>query len=87
LLIEALRQSQSLDPEKVANHIAKGMRFVTPQARAMTISRPDLNNPRAVDTLYEVNIGRIKEGRFKIVQNIPVEQGLKYLKVFFAGKK
>ncbi|MBW1996650.1 MAG: ABC transporter substrate-binding protein [Deltaproteobacteria bacterium] len=87
LLMEALRQSQSLDPEKVASHIAKGMRFVTPQAEAMTISRPDLNNPRAVDVLYEVNIGRIKGGEFKIVENIPIEQGRKYLKVFFAGKK
>ena len=87
LLIAALQQSQSLDPEKVAAHIAKGMKFVTPQAHAMTVSRPDMNNPRCVDTLYEVNIGRIKKGDFEIVQNIPIEKGVEYLKVFFAGKK
>ncbi|MBW1802257.1 MAG: hypothetical protein JRJ85_16195, partial [Deltaproteobacteria bacterium] len=86
-MMAALKQAQSLDPEKVAAHIAKGMKFVTPQAHAMTISRPDLNNPRCVDTLYEVNIGKIKKGHFEIVQNIPVEKGVEYLKVFFTGKK
>jgi branched-chain amino acid transport system substrate-binding protein len=88
LLMAALEQVQSLDSDKIAAHIAKGMKFVSPQAPAMTISRPDLNNPRCVDTLFEVNVGRIKKGAIEgIIAHIPLEMGLEYLKVFFAGKK
>jgi len=87
LLIAALDQVQSLDSDKIAAHIAKGMKFVSPQAHAMTVSRPDLNNPRCVDTLFEVNVGRIKKGVSKKIAYIPLDEGLKYLDVFFAGKK
>jgi branched-chain amino acid transport system substrate-binding protein len=87
LLIAALEQAQSLDSDKVAAHIAKGMKFMSPQAQAMTISRPDLNNPRCVDTLFEVNVGRIKKGISEEIAYIPLDEGLKYLEVFFAGKK
>jgi branched-chain amino acid transport system substrate-binding protein len=87
LLMAALEQTQSLDSDEVAAHIARGMKFVTPQAHAMTISRPDLNNPRCVDTLYEVNVGRIKKGVSHMVAYIPLEEGVKYLEVFFSGKK
>jgi hypothetical protein len=87
LLMAALEQAQSLDSDKIAAHIAKGMKFVTPQGKAMTVSRPDLNNPRCVDTLYEVYIGRIKKGITEKIDDIPLEKGLESLKVFFAGKK
>jgi hypothetical protein len=63
------------------------MKFESPQARAMTVSRPDLNNPRCVDSLFEVNVGRIKKGVCERVAHIPLEKGLESLKVFFAGKK
>jgi branched-chain amino acid transport system substrate-binding protein len=87
LLMAALEQAQSLDSDKIAAHIAKGMKFVTPQGKAMTVSRPDLNNPRCVDTLYEVYVGRIKKGITEKIDDIPLEKGLESLKVFFAGKK
>jgi branched-chain amino acid transport system substrate-binding protein len=87
LLMAALEQVQSLDSDKIAAHIAKGMKFVSPQGNAMTVRRPDLNNPRCVDTLYEVYIGRIKKGVTERIEDIPLEKGLEYLKVFFAGKK
>ena len=83
LLMAALEQAQSLDPDEVADLISSGMNFMTPQAHAMTVSRPDLNNPRCVDSLYEVNIGRIVGGEFEIVQNIPIEKGREYLNIFF----
>jgi branched-chain amino acid transport system substrate-binding protein len=85
-LMAALKQAQSLDPDKVADTITKGMKFVTPQAPAITISRPDLKNPRAIDSLYEVNIARIKKGKFELVQKIPIEKGREYLEILFAGK-
>jgi len=87
LLMAALEQAQSLDSDKIAAHIAKGMKFVSPQGSAMTVSRPDLNNPRCVDTLYEVYIGRIKKGVTERIEDIPLDKGFEYLKVFFAGKK
>jgi len=87
LLMAALKQAQSLDSDEVAAHIAKGMKFESPQSLAMTISRPDLNNPRCVDTLFEVNVGRIKNGVSHSVAKITHDQGLESLKVFFAGKK
>jgi branched-chain amino acid transport system substrate-binding protein len=87
LLMAALEQAQSLDSDKIATHIAKGMKFMSPQANAMTVSRPDLNNPRCVDTLYEVNVGRIKKSVSEMITHIPLEKGLEYLKVFLAGKK
>jgi len=87
LLMAALEQVQSLDSEKIAAHIAKGMKFVSPQANAMTVSRPDLNNPRCVDTLFEVNVGRIKKGVTESIAHIPLDKGLDSLKVFIAGKK
>ncbi len=83
LLMSALEQAQSLDPDKIAGLVSGGMYFVTPQAHAVTISRPDLNNPRCVDSLYEVNIGKIAGGEFEIVQNIPIEKGREYLNMFF----
>jgi hypothetical protein len=83
----ALEQVQSLDSDKIAAHIAKGMKFESPQAKAMTVSRPDLNNPRCVDTLYEVNVGRIKKGASEMITHIPLEKGFTYLKIFLAGKK
>jgi branched-chain amino acid transport system substrate-binding protein len=87
LLTAALEQAQSLDPDKVAAHIAKGMKFVTPQNKAMTVSRPDLNNPRCVDSLFEVNVGRVKKGVSEKVANIPLDDGLKSLNVFMSANK
>jgi len=87
LLIAALDQAQSLDPDTVASHIAKGMDFMSPQAKAKTVSRPDLNNPRCIDTLYEVNIGRIRNGETEVITKIDQAKALQSLKVFFAGEK
>jgi len=87
LLMAALGQAQSLDSDKVADHIAKGMKFESAQAKAMTVSRPDLSNPRCIDTLFEVNVGRIKKGVSEKVAHIPLEEGAKSLGIFFAGKK
>ncbi|MEW6664193.1 MAG: ABC transporter substrate-binding protein [Thermodesulfobacteriota bacterium] len=87
LLMAALGQAQSLDSEKVAAHISKGMKFESAQAKAMTVSRPDLNNPRCIDTLFEVNVGRIKKGVSEKVAHIPLEEGIKSLNFFFGAKK
>jgi hypothetical protein len=87
LLMAALDQAQSLDPDKVAAHIAKGMKFESPYALGTTVSRPDLNNPRCVDTLFEINIGRIKGGETEVITKIGYDKAYKSLQVFFAGKK
>ena len=63
------------------------MKFESPQSLAMTVSRPDLNNPRSIDTLYEVNIGRIRTGKTEVITKIDQAKAVESLQVFFAGKK
>jgi hypothetical protein len=87
LLMAALDQAQSLDPDTVASYIAEGMEFMSPQAKAKTVSRPDLNNPRCIDTLYEVNIGRIRNGETEVITKIDQAKANESLQVFFAGEK
>ena len=76
-LMEALKQAQSLDVDDVAAVIANGLRFETPQAPAMMISRPDMGNPRTVDALYEAYMGRIEGGEAKHFYTISLEEALK----------
>lgn len=78
-LMEALKQAQSLDVDDVAAVIANGLRFETPQAPAMMISRPDMGNPRTVDALYEAYMGRVEGGKANHFDTITLEQALKYV--------
>lgn len=79
-LMAALKQSQSLDTDKVAAVIGNGMKFETPQAPAMMISRPDLGNPKTVDALYEAYIGRVEGGKAKLIDTISLEQAFENVK-------
>jgi len=79
-LMAALEQAQSLDPDKVAAVIGNGMKFETPQAPAMMISRPDLGNPKTVDALYEAYIGRVRGGKAELIDTISLELAFDYVK-------
>ncbi len=76
-LMEALKQAQSLDVDDVAAVIANGLKFESPQAPAMMISRPDMGNPRTVDALYAAYMGRVEGGKAKQFDTITLEQALK----------
>ncbi len=81
MLRGALEAAQSVDPEKVAAAIAKGLKFDTPFGRAMTISRPDMGiATRNVDTLYATIIGTVEKGKPKIVHRITLEEAYDYVK-------
>ena len=82
-LIAGLEQAQSLDPDKVAAVISNGMRFESPHALGIMISRPDMGNPRTVDALYETYIGRIEGGKAKLIHTISAEKGLEYFEVAY----
>lgn len=82
-LIEALKQAQSLDVDEVAAVIANGLRFETPQAPAVMISRPDLGNPRTVDALYQAYMIRVEGGKAKLIDTISLDKALENVKKTF----
>jgi hypothetical protein len=63
------------------------MKFESLGGPAMTVSHPELGNNRATDTLYQANVREIKDGKGVIVDTIPLEEGLEYLKNFYGWDK
>ena len=81
LLRAALEASGSVDPEKVAATIAKGLKFDMPFGQAMMISRPDMGSPtRTVDTIFATTMGTVEKGKVKILHRISLEEALGYIK-------
>jgi branched-chain amino acid transport system substrate-binding protein len=80
LLIEALEQAQSIDPDKVAAAIANGLAFDSPFGPAMMISRPDQGNPRTIDALYGINMATFEKGKVKVIDIISVEKAFELIK-------
>jgi hypothetical protein len=80
LLKTALESAQSIDPDKVAAAIGSGLKFDTPFAPAMMISRPDRDNSRTIDAVYGTNIATWEEGKVKIVHTISPEEAFEYIK-------
>jgi hypothetical protein len=80
LLKKAIETAASIDPNKVAAAIAKGLRFDTTQAPAMMISRPDQNNPRTIDALYGAHVATLEKGKLKIVHSITPDEAFEHIK-------
>lgn len=85
-LMEAIEKAQSLDTTKVAETISAGMKFDALGGPAMTISHPELGNDRATDTLYQAYVREVRDGKGVIVDTVPLEKGLEYLKDFYGWK-
>ena len=79
-LAEAIRKAQSVDPEKVANVLASGLRFDSPYGQGMMVSRPDMGNQRTVDVVFATTIGTIQKGKVKVVYQISTEEAFEFLK-------
>ncbi len=79
----ALEQAQSLDVDKVADTISKGMKFASLAGPAMTVSHPEIGNTRSTDTLYPAYVRKVVDGKAELIDTIPVEEGLTYLKKFY----
>ena len=78
-MLAGLEQAQSLDPDKVAAVIGNGMKYESGAGPAMMISRPDVGNPRTIDTLFVSYIGKITGGDAELIRTISLEEGLKYV--------
>lgn len=85
VLMAALKQANSLDPDKVANVLANGMKYKSPcfVTSGVMVSRPDLGNSRTVDTLGDLAVKRIEGGKAKIIGTVSIEEAIKANKTFF----
>jgi branched-chain amino acid transport system substrate-binding protein len=86
LVLSAIQQADSVDPEKVAATIAKGIKFDSPNGPCMTVARPDLNNNRAVDTIVALGIKTIHDGKAKLVHQLTLDEAFQLNKQFYGWK-
>ena len=86
LLVSAIQQANSIDPEKVAATAAKGMKFDSPNGPCMTVARPDLGNNRAVDTIIALGIKTIHEGKAKLLHQLTMDETYQLNKQFYGWK-
>ncbi len=85
-LMAALEQAQSLEVDKVADTISKGMKFASLAGQATTVSHPEVGNKRCTDALYQAFVRKVVNGKAELIDTIPVEKGLTYLKKFYGWK-
>lgn len=83
----ALLQTGSLDTDILADHIASGMEYEGPTGLGKMVSRPDLNNDRTVDSVTTVYIKTIRDGKAVLIDQVPLEQSLKYFRIAFPSTK
>lgn len=86
MLVSALQQANSADPEKVTATIAKGIKYESPDGSCMTVARPDLGNDRAVDTIVALGIKTIHDGQAKLVHQLTLDEAFQLNKEFYGWK-
>jgi branched-chain amino acid transport system substrate-binding protein len=74
----ALQTAGTTDTDKVAEVISSGMKYSTPVGTAQMISRPDFQNERTVDSVSEVYIKQMNNGKAKLVATISLDEALTY---------
>jgi branched-chain amino acid transport system substrate-binding protein len=77
-LTTALGKAGTTDTDKVAEVISSGLEYSTPIGNGKMIARPDLNNPRTVDSICEYYVKQIKDGKANLLATISIEEGLEY---------
>lgn len=69
--VEAVRASDSLDPEAItANISASGLSWESPNGKAMLVKRPDYKNTRFCDTVSSLNFGKFTKGKYEFLGSI-----------------
>ena len=79
LLVAALQKAGSLDSQKVADTIAAGIEFPAAIGEGKTVPRPDMGNPRCVDSMYHTYMSQITDGKAKVAGEVDFTQGQAYL--------
>jgi branched-chain amino acid transport system substrate-binding protein len=86
VMVAGLTQAKSLDTEKVAEVMNKGVRFEGINGSAKTISRPDVGNPKAVDVIYGQVMKQTINGKPKILARLTPEDAYEFNKKFWGWK-
>lgn len=74
----ALEKAGSVDVDKVAEVMSKGMKFDTPSGACQQVIRPDLGNDRTVDIISELIIKQVKNGKTELGYKISLEEAHEY---------
>jgi branched-chain amino acid transport system substrate-binding protein len=82
----ALQQAGSADTGKLADLIAKGLKFDSPTGAGQMISRPDLGIDRAVDSITAMNIKQVKQGKPVLIATIPLDEAMNSCKMAYTAK-
>lgn len=87
ILITALQEAKSLDPDKVAAVISNGMKYESVCcANSVMVSRPELGNTKTVDTMGGIAIKQMVGGVGKIIYTIPIDEAYQYNAKFYGWK-
>ncbi|MGA2107985.1 MAG: ABC transporter substrate-binding protein [Syntrophorhabdales bacterium] len=85
-LIAAFKQADSVDPTVIADMLgSKGLTWETINGRARMVRRPDLNNPRYVDSVQEFSYAQIKNGKIVPVGKVDLDESLAACEKVFGG--
>lgn len=82
-VINALKQAQSLDTDKVAAVLANGMQFEAVLGPAKMVARPDFKNNRTVSMLTTIYMLEILGGKLKTIGTVSLDAGYRYNKKFY----
>jgi hypothetical protein len=85
-MMAGIKQAKSLDTDKVAEVMSKGMRFEGINGSGKMISRPDVGNPKTVDVLYAQIIKQSVKGKPKILANLTPEDAYEFNQKFWGWK-
>jgi branched-chain amino acid transport system substrate-binding protein len=79
----AFQQAGSVDTGKVAEVLANGLKFDSPNGYGQMISRLDLGNTRTTDSITTTYIKQVVNGNPKLIATIDLEEGLKYFRMVY----
>ena len=86
IMMAGITQAKSLDTDKVAEVMSKGMRFEGINGSGKMISRPDVGNPKTVDVLYAQIIKQSVKGKPKVLVNLTPDDAYEFNKKFWGWK-
>jgi len=86
IMTAGITQANSLDTDRVAEVMSKGMRFEGINGSGKMVSRPDVGNPKTVDVIYGHIIKQIVGGKTKILANLTPEDAYEFNRVFWGWK-
>jgi branched-chain amino acid transport system substrate-binding protein len=82
--VEAVKKADSLDQDKIMAAMER-LEYDTPQGHCILVRRPDMGVNRYCDTVADVIIGQIKNGKFVYVDTLPAAESLKANETVFGG--